>query len=378
MSAQTEPEPTEPKRAEVETGAEPEDAAQPDDGSDLRSILGLGGRSRLLWVGLLELAVVLLMLRSAIPAVERPTVFVGFALIAVAATVVILPATDPLPLPHTWFVVAVGPLATYLTNRGDVDAIPPDHLIWTSLAYEMVLALLAIRGRILLTWVCVATTAAVAAVVGSQIGVDAAGLAGLMTPVGVVAAISIFAAIMRRTPATLRALRVDATISAAAEATIAAQNDERDRQLARLDIVARPILERIGSGVPLTDDERAECGLLEAELRDGLRAPQLTAGDLPAAARGARSRGVEVILLDDGGLADATASMRDHVIATAAAELDAATGGTVTVRVLPVRRRLLATIVATEPGQHRRTEVDATGIVETTIRVDHDGDTSSD
>jgi hypothetical protein len=74
----------------------------------------------------------------------------------------------------------------------------------------------------------------------------------------------------------------------AAEATRMAVDGERIRQLDR---VARPILERIAKGMVLSAAEREGCRLLEAELRDGLRAPQLMTAELSVAARGARGAG---------------------------------------------------------------------------------------
>jgi hypothetical protein len=49
------------------------------------------------------------------------------------------------------------------------------------------------------------------------------------------------------------------------------------------------------------------------------------------------------------------------VIDTAARELDAANTGSVTVRVLPLGRRVLATVLAHAPDHDRRTEIDADG-----------------
>src|SRR5690606_40103107 len=111
---------------------------------------------------------------------------------------------------------------------------------------------------------------------------------------------------------------------------------------AELDKVARPILERIAGGADLDPAERRECRLLEAELRDRLRAPELATEEIGRAARVARARGVEVVLLDDGGFADVPDAVREQVVELAVAELTRAESGTVTVRVLPPGRSMLA------------------------------------
>ncbi len=97
-------------------------------------------------------------------------------------------------------------------------------------------------------------------------------------------------------------LREQSTQRIASASASAAILEERDAQLDRLDVLARPLLERVASGVPLTTTERQECELLEAQLRDSLRATGLQQTDVIDAVRAARNRGVEVVLLDDHGM----------------------------------------------------------------------------
>src|SRR5690606_5010959 len=89
-------------------------------------------------------------------------------------------------------------------------------------------------------------------------------------------------------------LREEGTERAAAEAAHRAVLDERDRQLVGLDSLVRPLLERLADPRALTDAERRACGLLEAQLRDSLRARSLAVPMVTAAARAARGRGVDV------------------------------------------------------------------------------------
>lgn len=180
-------------------------------------------------------------------------------------------------------------------------------------------------------------------------------------PMMTVAAVSVAVAILGPTQRSLRVLRTEATMRAAAEATMAAENAERDRQLAELDKVARPMLERIAQGADLDRAEREECRLLEAELRDRLRAPELATEEIGRAARVARARGVEVVLLDDGGFAGIPHTVRRQVTELAAGELVRAENGTVTIRVLPPGRRLLATVLVGSEQDDRRTDIDREG-----------------
>lgn len=334
--------------------------ADTDTEFGLRDLLGLRDRSAWLFLLILELTILLYMIRNFGESPMVPAI-VALALLTVAGVLVLVIPVDPLPWPATVFVAVSGPVATALTT---VDI---EHgwskQVWTAFASSYVLAVLVLRGRAVPAWLGVTGIAVVIAVVGSVAGLKPGMFVGSIVPVATVAGVSLFAALMRPTQRSLRLLREEATMRAAAEATMAAENGERDRQLAHLDKVARPILERIADGAELSPAEREQCRLLEAELRDGLRAPQLVCDELSSAARGARSRGVEVVLLDDGGFAGVPRWVRQRVIEAATRELDAANTGSVTIRVLPMGRRILATVLANSPDQDRRTEIDAAGAV---------------
>lgn len=94
-----------------------------------------------------------------------------------------------------------------------------------------------------------------------------------------------------------------------------------------------------------------EARLLEAELRDEIRAPFFTGTAVVEAARRARGRGIEVLLLDDRGNGhraedkENEARLRDLIVARATAALDEAVAGRVVVRACPAGRRWAATIL---------------------------------
>lgn len=327
----------------------------------LRELLGLRGGTAWLFLVILEVTITLYMVRNldttnALSAVTALTVMI------VAGALVLVVPVDPLPWTVTVFVAAAGPVATALTSV-DLSGSQEHHMVWTTFATSYVLAVLVLRGRAGAAWLGVGGVAAVIVVDGARAWLTPGAIVAAIVPIGTVIAISVFARIMRPTQRSLRLLRDEAAEQAAAEATMVAADGERTRQLARLDRVARPILERIADGAALTPAEREQCRLLEAELRDGLRAPQLATDELSGAARGARARGVEVLLLDDGGFDDAPHWLRERVVGVAVRELDAANAGSVTVRVLPPGRRVLATVLAQTPEHDRRTEIDAAGAV---------------
>ena len=101
-----------------------------------------------------------------------------------------------------------------------------------------------------------------------------------------------------------------------------------------------PLLTAIAEGAPITAGMRARARMLEAELRDERRAPFFTGTRVIESARAARTRGIDVILLDDrgtsGGLTD---DAREAIINQAIRALDDAHKGQVVIRLLPPRQR---------------------------------------
>ena len=327
----------------------------------LRELLGLRGGAAWLFLVMLEVTIALYMARNFDTTAPLPAMAALIVMVVAGALVLVVPG-EPLPWTVTAFVAAAGAVATALASA---DQSPPHarYMVWTTYATSYLLAVLVLRGRMAAAWIGVAGVAIVLVVDGVQAWLTPGSTVAAIVPVGTVIAISVFTLIMRSTQRSLRQLREESSAQAAAEATMVAADAERTHQLARLDRVARPILERIADGAALTTAEREQCRLLEAELRDGLRAPQLTTDELSGAARGARARGVEVVLLDDGAFDDAAHWLRERVTATATKELDAANAGSVTVRILPPGRRVLATVLAQAPDHDRRTEIGADGTV---------------
>ncbi|MBB5911885.1 signal transduction histidine kinase [Nocardia transvalensis] len=347
-------------RPEVPVGA------HPPERWDLRGLLGLRGAQGALVTAVL-LATIASMSVSNIRSIpgHQTGILVAYAAIAVAAVVTLAIDTDPFPWPVAAAVAAVGPVSAALAY----DHVGPEQVhefVWTIYAFSVVLCFLAVRGR---SGYATASIVAATLVAVFALGLGVRGVALSMTPLIIVVAGTLMAAIARSNLRALRQLADESAARAAAQATLRAQGEERARQLERLDERARPMLERIAAGDGLTEAERHESRVLEAELRDSLRAPTLTTGGLVAATRGARSRGVEVLLLDDGGLADAPEALTATVLEEVAQQLDKANAGTITVRILPRGRHVLATILVDAPDEMRRIEIGHDGTTRTL--VDH-------
>ena len=105
------------------------------------------------------------------------------------------------------------------------------------------------------------------------------------------------------------------------------------------------------SGIQMSVAAAPRSGGVWAELRDEIRAPFFTGTAVVEAARRARGRGIEVLLLDDRGNGhraedkENEARLRDLIVARATAALDEAVAGRVVVRACPAGRRWAATIL---------------------------------
>lgn len=116
-----------------------------------------------------------------------------------------------------------------------------------------------------------------------------------------------------------------------------------------------PLLSRIASGELLGADDRHRALLLEASLRDRLRAPGLAREPLARAVARARERGVEVLLLEDRREAP---PLGPESLAVVANLVDAAPSGSITVRALPPGRRHLLSVLVDADGVHTRHDLD--------------------
>ena len=101
-----------------------------------------------------------------------------------------------------------------------------------------------------------------------------------------------------------------------------------------------PLLTAIADGAPITTGMRTRARMLEAELRDERRASFFTGTRVITAARVARARGIDVILLDDRGTGNGlTDDAQEVIIGQAVQALDDARRGQVVIRLLPPHQR---------------------------------------
>ena len=96
----------------------------------------------------------------------------------------------------------------------------------------------------------------------------------------------LFSYTLRPTATEVFSPRLQTTVRVAQRAA----SNQCTRQVGQLDSLARPLLELTASGAELTPEQRLACGVLEAHLRDRLRAPLMSQLALDALAYDARRR----------------------------------------------------------------------------------------
>ena len=89
--------------------------------------------------------------------------------------------------------------------------------------------------------------------------------------------------------------------------------------------------------------------MLEASLRDEIRGRGLMTPAIRSAAQKARLRGVEVVILDEGGLDDTSEGNRSEILAKVAAAFEDVHEGRITLRA-PAEEAWRVTLVATRAG----------------------------
>lgn len=121
---------------------------------------------------------------------------------------------------------------------------------------------------------------------------------------------------------------------------------ERQRRLEHTYTMAEPLLtEIVRSHGELAEEQRAECLLLEATMRDEIRGRGLLNDAVRHVVTGVRRRGAAVSLLDDGGLDGLGAQQRESVLSQLAAAIEGADADTLIVRSVPRAKDPSVTVV---------------------------------
>ena len=287
---------------------------------------------------------------------------VSLALMWAALIILTLPSTEPFDLPKSIAVLALTAAMAAISTGNVSDPSAAGYSNWHLGAITFLLLVLALRGRRALAWIGFAIlsllTIGITALAGEPI---ASSINDLARQAGTLAIGTLFALVLRRASRTIAAIHDAQVVRSSRAASSYAAIQERSAQTIRLERDARPALDRILSGAPLSPEELRHFALLETTLRDGIRATGFSSERVAEATRQARERGLRVVLLDDRG-SELVDGERSRVETALLEQLHATRGeGSITARLSPLDRDELATIVVEEDGEYRRVVVTSSG-----------------
>ena len=225
-------------------------------------------------------------------------------------------------------VVAV--LLPLLVTAGLGEFPSTPYTTWHIAAIGTLLAITAVRGQKVVAWIGVSFLVLEVIAWGGTAVLFNSGLIGaVLLVLGAQAA----SRALEQSEQLATQFREKALATEAATAAKSAARVERERRINSTLAGVLPQLEVIVSkGGKLTEKERRIALLTEAELRDQIRGRNLVHDELSEQARLARTRGVEVQLLDDGGLDELDPDELDQLLGRVASELAQIQSGRVVVR----------------------------------------------
>jgi hypothetical protein len=293
--------------------------------------------------------------------------FSALLLTCVAAVFLAMPG-DTLPIVTTVIIATVPTVVATLMSFTLPASSNLGYSAWHFGADGFLMFFLALRNRPGWAWAGLAGMWAVTLIWSNLSGLGTGeGIALVQREAGVLLIGTLFNFGFSRTSARVSALQCvqleKQRLSAEGEASM----ETRVKRTAHLDRSATAMLIRLSSGTPLSDEDRASCLLLEASLRDSVRARSLHREPVESEANAARFRGVEVTLLDDSGCTDLSgiigARVHERLLAAVAHELRESVSGRLTARVVPMDREILATITRDTGGPSEILEVTREGFL---------------
>jgi hypothetical protein len=253
--------------------------------------------------------------------------------------------TREMPALLAWINLLVAVIVPQLIHEAIDVATVDSQTSWHVSGLGALLAVTAIRGQQAVSWIGAGVLSLEVLVWGGTDALFNSGLAGAMSLI--VAANVLSYALTRIETETQTYLDKAIEIEAAA-AIESSTRLERSRRLSETLRVSYPLLQKIAAG-HLDEESRQEAKLLEAQLRDSIRGRELIDSKMQEAIRSARLRGIEVVVLDEGGLAALAENSKAELRQKLAAELDQISSGRVTIRA-PRGGKINATFVASRPG----------------------------
>ena len=221
------------------------------------------------------------------------------------------------------------------------------HSTWHVAGIATLMAIIALRQHKVMAWTGLTVMILEVLLWG---GIDQLFRAGAFGAVMLVAAAHAAAVTLASTSAAASDFRDQALATAAATAAKSAARTERKLRVEKALGAALPFLNKIESAQgQLTDADRSEALELEAMLRDQIRGRNFDLPELLHEISQARSRGVEVQVLDDGGLDQLAEAERSRILGEVAKQVATVKSGKLVLRSV-ADESWVVTITASTPG----------------------------
>ena len=243
---------------------------------------------------------------------------------------------------------AIGGVSTaVVANLGITDGRTGTYASWYVGGMGVLFGILAIRGQARLAWMA---GLLVAVVVVQAAGFGAIGPSGLVGMVVLIAAGQATARSLARADREVAALQETELATESAIVSAAAAASVRRTRLREVLRKALPELSFItANGGRLTPEHRTRLLQLEASLRDDIRGRNLLNERVRLAVQDAREKGVQVLLLDEGGLDAADPELMSALLDQVADAIASVATGKIVIRA-PRGEEWMVTVMATRPG----------------------------
>lgn len=277
--------------------------------------------------------------------VEPTNLIALVAYVVVGLTSVLYYRELRMPLPIALVGLAMAIVVPQLVNFQLDESAFGTPATWYVSAVSTLMAISAVRQHKVIAWLGSGILTIEVLTWGGAEALFNSGLGGAIALVAAAHAISVGLEVSAKETALYLETAKATEAATAADSAIRA---ERSNRITTTLQGALPMLEKISNG-SLSDSDRQEAIILEAQLRDEIRGRTLINPKLKSSVRAARARGVEVVLLDEGGLEQVLESERESLRNRLADELDLIQSGRVTIR-SPQLEKTRVTFVASRKG----------------------------
>ncbi len=235
-----------------------------------------------------------------------------------------------------------------LFMAGSISAVHGDgHATWHVAGIATLMAIIALRQHKVLAWFGLTI---MPLEVFIWRGIDQLFNAGIFGAVMIVSAAHAASVTLSSTSKAASEFREQASATAAATAAKSAARAERQSRVDKALDAALPLLNKIASlGGALTESQKREAIELEAMLRDQIRGRNFDLPELLAEVANARARGVEIQLLDDGGLEQLPEPQRQALLKEVAAHVAKVESGKLVLRSV-AGEKWIVSIAASQVG----------------------------